>query len=406
MLYKLKGVNFMSNVLFVNLPAEGHINPTIGLVRELIQRGEKVTYYCTETFRERLEATGATVRTYTDFLSDMPVKNASAEKTQMGKMFKSFIKNNMLLVDKIIAETKEESYDYIVYDQMCIAGGIIGEILDIPKIASCTTFAFETVLKMKFAETKHMPLESSGAFESVIEDLKRSYHIKLDHVKSILDLSYYPGDMTLIYTSRYYQPESETYNDTFKFVGPSLVARADQPDFPFEKLKGLPVIFISMGTVVNEQAAFYRLCFEALKDVNATVVLSVGKKVKIEDLHPVPENFIIRDYVPQVQLLEHVDVFFTHGGMNSSSEGLYFNTPLVVLPVSGDQPLVAKRVVELGAGLTLHLESVTADEIKDAANRLLSDVTYKQNATKIGDSFREAGDIKKQQMRFLSLNPL
>ena len=63
---------------------------------------------------------------------------------------------------------KEESYDYTVYDQMCIGGGIIGEILDIPKIASCTTFAFETVLKMKFAETKHMPLESSGAFESVL----------------------------------------------------------------------------------------------------------------------------------------------------------------------------------------------------------------------------------------------
>ena len=76
------------------------------------------------------------------------------------------------------------------------------------------------------------------------------------------------------------------------------------------------------------------------------------------------------------------------------------------MPVSGDQPLVAKRVVELGAGLTLHLESVTADEIKDAAYRLLSDVTYKQNATKIGDSFREAGGYKKAAGRFLSLNPL
>ena len=141
-------------------------------------------------------------------------------------------------------------------------------------------------------------------------------------MKSILDLSYYPGDMTLICTSRYYHNYQEwrRLTNTFKFISPSLVARADQPDFPFEKLKGLPVIFISMGTVVNEQAAFYRLCFEALKDVNATVVLSVGKKVKIEDLRPVPENFIIRDYVPQVQLLEHVDVFFTHGGMNSSSE--------------------------------------------------------------------------------------
>ncbi len=384
----------MSNVLFVNLPAEGHINPTVGLVRELIERGEKVTYYCAETFRERLMLTGANVRTYRDFLSDMPVPNASSEKTQIGKMFEPLIKNSMLLVDKIIAETKEESYDYIVYDQMCIAGGIIGEILNIPKIASCTTFAYDTLLKTIFAETEHTPIKSSKAFTSVIEDLERSYHIKLNHVKSILDLSYYPGDMTLIYTSRYYQPESNTYNDTFKFVGPSLVEHADQPDLPFEKLKARPVIFISMGTIVNEQAAFYQLCFEALKDVDATVVLSVGKKMKIEDLYPAPENFIIRNYVPQVQLLEHVDVFFTHGGMNSSSEGLYHNIPLVVLPILGDQHLVAKRVVELGAGLTLNLESVTADQIKNAAKRLLSDVTYKQNATKIGDSFREAGGYK------------
>ncbi|WP_039790883.1 glycosyltransferase, partial [Paenibacillus riograndensis] len=56
----------MARVLFINGGSEGHINPTIGVVQELISRGEEVVYFCIEAYRERIEKTGASVRTIDD----------------------------------------------------------------------------------------------------------------------------------------------------------------------------------------------------------------------------------------------------------------------------------------------------------------------------------------------------
>ena len=52
----------MAKLLFINGPAEGHINPTLAVVQELVRRGEEVVYFTTENFRERLESTGAVVK--------------------------------------------------------------------------------------------------------------------------------------------------------------------------------------------------------------------------------------------------------------------------------------------------------------------------------------------------------
>ena len=52
----------LARVLFINAGSEGHINPTIGVVQELISRGEEVVYFTIEAFQERIEKTGATVR--------------------------------------------------------------------------------------------------------------------------------------------------------------------------------------------------------------------------------------------------------------------------------------------------------------------------------------------------------
>ena len=58
----------MSNVLFLGMPSHGHVNPTIGLVAELVRRGERVTYFASEMFRSRIEGAGATYRGYTSDL--------------------------------------------------------------------------------------------------------------------------------------------------------------------------------------------------------------------------------------------------------------------------------------------------------------------------------------------------
>ena len=51
----------MSKIVFFCIPAHGHTNPTLNVVRELISRGHQVWYYSYEMLREKIEATGVEV---------------------------------------------------------------------------------------------------------------------------------------------------------------------------------------------------------------------------------------------------------------------------------------------------------------------------------------------------------
>ncbi len=100
------------------------------------------------------------------------------------------------------------------------------------------------------------------------------------------------------------------------------------------------------------------------------------------------------NYVPQLEVLQHTDVFVTHGGMNSSSEALYYGVPLVVIPVTGDQPLVAKRVTEVGAGVQLDRRALTPEMLRKAVEKVMNDKIFKENSRRIGKSLRDAGGYK------------
>ena len=141
----------------------------------------------------------------------------------------------------------------------------------------------------------------------------------------------------------------------------------------------------------NQALDFYKLSFEAFSNTQYTVILSVGRVTRVADLGEIPANFIVRNYVPQLDVLQHAALFITHGGMNSTSEGLYYGVPLIVLPQSADQPMVARRVAEKGAGIHLEQEGLSAGELQDAAERVLNHRAFKKACATIGDSFRSAG---------------
>lgn len=171
-------------------------------------------------------------------------------------------------------------------------------------------------------------------------------------------------------------------------------------DFPIDTLKEKRVIFISMGTILNKQFDLYQKCFTALKDLDVKVVLNIGRKLTVEQLGNVPDNFIIRNYVPQLDVLRQTDVFISHCGMNSTSESLYFEVPLVMLPMTNDQPIVAQRVKELGAGVILDIQQLTVENLKQAVSEVFQNPIYKENAKKLVDhSVMQAG-ISKQLTKF------
>lgn len=120
-----------------------------------------------------------------------------------------------------------------------------------------------------------------------------------------------PGDITIVFTSKLYQPMTEEFDDSFIFVGPSIALRKDVEAFTLENIRQNKLIFISMGTVFNHQPEFYITYFEAFGDTQVTVILSVGRQTDICQFNNIPLNFIVRNYVPQLEILQQADVFIT-----------------------------------------------------------------------------------------------
>ncbi|MBY0597854.1 macrolide family glycosyltransferase [Bacillus bingmayongensis] len=385
----------MSKVLVINFPAEGHINPTIGLVKELVNRGEEVIYYCEEEYRSRLQNTGVAFRNFKDHLKEIRLNDRMKDMFNPVQMIYRFLNATENALPFLLKEINCEKFDYIIYDQHFLLGRFLAEILQLPSIASCTTFAMNKEVFEKLSVQKSKVDTNSPLYKECQEILDRISNRYELQIGSLEQLFYYESDMTLVFTSEYFQPQAEQFQSNVKFVGPSINAREERIDFPFDKLVGKEVIYLSMGTELNQQLELYNTCFHALEEFDGVVVMSVGKETDVTKLTNIPSNFIVRPYVPQLEVLKYTNVFITHGGMNSVSEGLYYDTPLIVLPITNDQPFVARRVEELNAGIVLDYKNVTSDALRETVNHLLNNQVYKEGSRTVGLSLRKAGGYKK-----------
>ncbi|MDY0940576.1 MULTISPECIES: macrolide family glycosyltransferase [Priestia] len=385
----------MGKVLFFNFPGEGHINPTIALVEELVKKGEEVVYYCVEEYKNKIKKTGASFRPYENFVRNIDMVERMTKRIDPLEMLLHMGRSMDKIIETVLQEIGNEKYDYVIYDNNFAAGWIIADVLKIPKVSSCTTFAINEEVFLSLTKSRGEIDKTSPKYkevEAISKKWKQKYGVTLTDKQNLMSC---PGDITLVYTSKLYQPHAEKFDDSFIFVGPSIASRKDIEPLPLKNISNDKLIFISMGTVFNQQPELYKTCFEAFGESSAKVILSVGKQTDINQFKDIPSNFIVRNYVPQLEILQQADIFITHGGMNSSSEGLYFGVPLLVIPVMGDQPIVAKRIEELGAGLQLNRHELDAVALRSATEQILSNPAFKEKSLEVGKSLKEAGGYKK-----------
>lgn len=384
----------MAKGLFLIFPAHGHINPTIGLVRELIDKGDEITYISANEFKDKIEKVGATFKGYDQDFSINP-NNTNI----LCSMLEQIMNMNKDIVG--IALKEETNYDYLVCDPIIFAGEKLKKKLNIKKtISTLTTFAMCDEIVKYFVQAKNEEdkQEFLAFFEKMkpeMAKLKEDYGIELPNSMEEIILGY-NVDLNLVFTSKYYQPYTNKFDDKkFAFVGPSIFDRKELENFKIDNPDNKKVVFISLGTVANQNLKFYKDCLKALGSRDdLIVVMSIGKRIDIKELGDIPSNFRIYSYVPQLEVLKQIELFITHGGMNSSSEGLYNGLPLIVVPQFADQFLIAERVTELGAGLPL-INDVNPSSIEKTVNEVLSNPSYRENAKKIGESLKMSGGYKK-----------
>ncbi len=385
----------MPKTVFFNLPSTGHINPTILLVRELIARGHEVIYVCTEEIRAQVEPTGARFLPYPANKELTNINNRASS----GKLI-----NNALVLAEIGGDLipfcldllRREQPDYVIFDSLCAWGKQAAEYLKIPAVASHAVFAINTkVVQVSAGEMIKMLFDVIGVMPKYWKIARRIQSATGVKGVGLINTLANFGGMNLVYTSSAFQPASDSFDSSVKFIGPLIADRPNPGDLPLETLSQHPIIYISLGTINNNNVAFYQACIDALRDHPGQVVLSAKKEVQAA-IGSFPANFIVRPYVAQLEVLPKVDLFITHGGMNSVHEGVMAGVPLLVVPQQQEQAIVAAQVARHDAGIVLAGTQISADAIRQAVQKILANRdTYREAARKLGDTFRAAGGAKR-----------
>lgn len=376
----------MACIFFFSIPAHGHVNPTLPLVRELTDRGHRVVYYETEEFRRKIEAAGA------EFVSIEPYMPPAPENIDQlaGKDFASLIEmvadTTIGLDERIAQDIKAYQPACIVSDSVSFWGKLLARRHGVPFVCSTTTFAFNQhtakLMKQRPLEIIRMIFGMPRIEKSMQRLRDRGYG-----VRSFVDVIQNDSDTnTIVYTSRLFQPIAETFGNRYAFVGPCVMQRCPKA------ARDRPLVYISLGTVLHNAPGFYRSCIRALKDMDCDGVISIGTSVDPAALGPLPENVRVFPRVNQLEVLAQTDVFLTHCGMNSVSESLLYGVPMVLFPQHSEEEAVAGRAEALGAGL--RLRRAAARTIRRALEAVIADRRYREAAQAIAEDFARCGGAK------------
>ena len=378
----------MKKVAVFCIPAHGHTNPMLPVVRELARRGDEVRFYSFSEFQEKIERTGAAFVCCDKYLPELSTKEAAnLKKVSTTEMTIQDIRITAAMDEFLHREFAAFRPDVVYTDSVCFWGKLNAWKYDVPMVVSTSTFAFN---QMSSTYMKNTPKEIFGLIfglpkvSAELNKLKaRGYK-----VKGLFALIQSDNQTdSVVYTSKKFQPYSESFSDHYLFAGPSLLTD-QKPEKDHER----PLVYISLGTVINDRPDFYGKCIEALKGENVDVIISCGKSVDTADFGELPGNVRVYSSVNQPEVLSRADAFITHCGMNSVSESLYMATPMVLYAQTNEQEAVARRVREIGAGTDLKDDSPAG--IRETVRKVLNTPSYKNAAQECCDDFRNCPGVE------------
>lgn len=171
----------------------------------------------------------------------------------------------------------------------------------------------------------------------------------------------------------------------------------------YKALTQWPIVYCCLGTVSryhsNHCSNFLKKLIKAFESQERILVISTGKSQSLNYLlsmtHQYP-NVFVSGHLPQLDILNHVDVMISHGGINSIMECISKEIPMIVYPLSSlyDQKGNAARVIYHGLGLRGKLKSETSKGISKKINTILQGMKfYKKNLKTFNAGLSYQADI-------------
>ncbi|GAB7006136.1 glycosyltransferase [Nocardioides sp. AN3] len=276
----------------------------------------------------------------------------------------------------LLATVERWRPDLIVRESAELASLAVAERAGVPHAHVCIGMR---KVAARFAETIGEPLEELGRLAGLAEG-RLATALADETVLSLV-----PEMLDLV------DGETSLDGDAFRrFHDP--VAAVSAPRSPDWGDVDRPLVYVTFGSVTGSLPPFagvFREALDALADMDASVLMTVGRKVDPHDLDPWPSNARVLPWVPQEDVLAHAAAVVGHGGFGTTMGALAAGVPQVVVPLfSFDQVVNGDHVAAVGAGITTPLGPGAVTSAAEQVPRLLKDPAYAESARRVASAMR------------------
>ena len=374
------------HIAFLNIPAGGHVTPTLGVAEELVKRGHRVSYLTTDEYAARIGSTGAEIIPYTTVIDPRTIAPTGADDW-LARVLLGAVREAAATAPSLEARFRDDKPDCLVYDiSMQFLGRVMSRKLGIPGIQLYPVLVNHSYFS-----------DAQAAAEGMFGELTRELRAFADeHGLQDVPLDQLMADApcNISFMPREFaapgQAGAESFPDgQYTFVGIPLLDSDLQGTWRPSNTN--PVVLISLGTTFNTQPEFFAMCAKAFEGLPWHVVIAAGPGVDLEAVGELPPNAEIHAWLTLQAVLEHAGAFVCHGGAGSTMNALYAGVPLVSVPHNGDEESIAKRTGELGLGRVMTIEEVTAETLRQAVLWVAADETVQANVRDMREYMQKAG---------------
>jgi MGT family glycosyltransferase len=386
----------------LSFSSPGHFYPLTALGRRLQSRGHDVVYFQVADLERPIREAGLEFRQIGR--EDFPLGSLQARDKEVGKLeglaalrcgIRGIVmKSQMILRDTPVA-IRAEGVNGLLVDQIEPAGGTVAEYLGLPfvNVAAALPVNLDvSVPPVTFPWSHRVGLwgrlrnwignnaseRSFSAVVGTINEQRRAWQLPpingFNGLSSALtQVAQLPAALEL---------PGRRLPRGFHHTGPWTDPAGRAPvDFPWERIDpSRPLVYASMGTLQNRVLRTFRMIAEACVGLDLQLVISLGGGQDPALLADLPGAPIVVGYAPQLDLIRQSALTISHGGLNTALESLACGVPMVVLPVTYDQPGVGARVEWAGVGRSIPVARLTLDRLRVAVRTVLSDPAYRERA--------------------------
>jgi len=391
-------------IAFVSLPLTGHLNAMTTLARKILTRGHEVVFIGIPDIESAIRSAGLTFVPYCE--NEFPAGSLEKYLAPISKLHGlAAVRNTNLHLTPGLAKAafdhlprliKKIGVEALVMDTLHRFLELIPMSLNIPCVHIWNTLHIDgtgttpaCIYDWPHEDTPEARvrnldgLKKLGAMAAPTLDVAKAYAektgLQIDWSNSATAVQRLA---VITQTPKAFDFPGIPWPPEFHYAGPFHESENHVPiPFPWAKLNGKPLIYASLGTLVNGLDHVYRTILEVLgKLPDVQVVLSIGTNIDPDILEPIPQNTIMVRKAPQIELLKRAALCITHAGLNTTLESLAHGVPMVAIPIAYDQPGISARIAYHGVGEFVDLDSLSVTNLSELIRKVLTNRSYADRA--------------------------